>query len=126
MRRRVQRQAVHAPRKQQELLARQPLVEVGLLGEHAGPALDLQRLPGQLVARHADAPGVRPQQAAQQLDGGRLAGAVRAEKAEKLAFPHPQADAIDRDRRPEALHQTGGSDALVVALVRFHGRLSRR
>ena len=54
----------------------------------------------------AGAAGVRLQEAREHLHGGRLAGAVGAEKAQHLALLDPERYAVDGDDVTEALFET--------------------
>jgi len=45
---------------------------------------------------YPDSPGIRPGQARQQVDRGRLPGPVGAEEAEELAPPYGESEAVDR------------------------------
>ena len=56
-----------------------------------------------VVAHHLDAAGIGGEQAGQELEQRRLAGAVRPEQRDELAGLRRQADAIDRADRPVAL-----------------------
>ena len=73
------------------------------------------------MAEDLDVPLGRVQQAEQQLDGGGLAGAVRAEQAEDLAAPHLEIHVVHRARlgpAPEILEDLGqaanGNDDFAV------------
>ena len=67
------------------------------------------RRPG-VLAEHGDVAGRAPAVALEDLDRGRLAGAVLAEQAVHLAGLDRERDAVDRARRPVVLHQIADGD----------------
>ncbi len=75
---------------------RQFLVEVVVLRHHADQLLDRRLSRVEVFPAIADPAVVRAEQPGQQVDGGGLAGAVRAEKGEQLPFLDPETDAVDR------------------------------
>ena len=87
------------PRRLREVLDRlaagQAVVEGELAGDVADPAVDRDRVHGRLDAEHERAAARRPDEVEQRPDGGRLAGAVRAEEAEHLAGLDLQVDVDD-------------------------------
>ncbi|MCU0257349.1 MAG: hypothetical protein MUF60_11485 [Vicinamibacterales bacterium] len=85
------------------LVDRQVAVEAEPLREVAHPGGDGVMLPDRVVAEYAEGAAVRPEQAAEQPDRRRLAGAVRADEAEHLAAVH---------RVRHARHRLGGPEAL--------------
>jgi hypothetical protein len=111
--------AVQLPVEAQVLLGGQVGVKGRLLEDQADVTADLVPLAGDVEAGHRGRAGGRVGQGAEDLDGGRLAGAVGAEEAEGLPRPHVQVDAgngldllvaldqsPDGDRRRGALHRT--------------------
>ena len=78
--------------------------------------LDAEPLPERLVvgspsaAEHLDVARVRLEQPLEDLDGRRLAGAVRTEQAEALARPHLEVQAGDGDDVAVALLQPAAHD----------------
>src|SRR3546814_4233781 len=75
-----------------DLVAQRPLGGDGILED--------------VVAADHRGSGAGRQETADHLHRRGLAGAVRTEEAEHLAGRHLEAEAVDRDLRPEALHQT--------------------
>ena len=80
----------------------EPVVEASVAAEDvADAAPDFARVLRRVVAEHPGAASGRQEQRRQDLDRGRLAGAVRAEQAEQLAFRNLErnaADSLDLDR----------------------------
>src|SRR5256714_1638808 len=70
------------------------------LGHVADPAADLTGGAAEVGTRDGGLPAVRHDQRGEHPQGGGLAGAVGAEEAEDLAFPHPEVDATDRVHGP--------------------------
>jgi hypothetical protein len=58
-----------------------------------------------IAAEQADLAAVLAQQAKQDADGRRLAGAVRPEEGMHLAGAHLEIEAVERDRAPIPLGQ---------------------
>ena len=82
------------------LLARQVGVEARLLEDDADLSSDGRRVEIEVVAGDGDGATRLGEGRRQDRDGGRLAGAVRAEEGEQLAGCHVEADVIDgRDLR---------------------------
>src|SRR5262249_58314710 len=71
------------------------VVEADLIGQIADPPFDLQRLAYRVVAEHAGLPTRDVAEAQQHQDGGRLAGAIRAEQPEYFAARDCKRDAFD-------------------------------
>ena len=81
-------------------------VEAGVLGHHRDPLADLDAV-RRVEQQTRDAGRARGggDQGGEHAHGGRLAGAVRAEKAEHLTGGDAEGDIIDRDPLPEPLRQ---------------------
>ena len=112
------RHLVDAREKVEVLVDREVVVERELLGHVAELLADV--LGAQLtdLARQAHLARARFQQAAEHLDGGRLARAVGAEQAVDLAVTDLQVDALDRLEVAEGLTQDARADGdLVVACL---------
>ena len=108
------------PRDEEEvLLDRQVLVERELLRHVADFALDARAVAPHVEAEHRPLAGVGRQQAADQADRRRLAGAVGAEEADDLARRDPQRDMVDGDDSVERFGEAGNVDDV-------HGRLRGR
>src|SRR5262245_31847467 len=56
-----------------------------------------------IASEYDDAPAVEPQESAGDADGGRLAGAVRADHAEHLSLRHVEGHAVERGDRAVSL-----------------------
>ena len=69
---------------------------------------------------------VGSQQAAQHLDGGRLARAVRAQQPVDLAITHLHVDVVDRGEIAELLGQIAGSDSDLPAQPRVIAPAGKR
>jgi hypothetical protein len=82
---------------------RQALIQAGRLGEQADARAELVGVDADLGPLDPRPPLAGPDQAGQQPDRRRLAGAVRAEEAEHLAAPHLDREAADRPGIPEPL-----------------------
>jgi hypothetical protein len=78
------------------LVDREIAVEREALGQVADPAAELGASPDGVDAAGAHRPAVRRQQSEDDAQGGRLAGAVRADQAEHLAALDAEADVVDR------------------------------
>ena len=107
-------QAVQRAEEADVLLDRQRFVQRELLRHVADAPLHLLG-----VAAHVDAVDhgrsrCRLQQPAHHADGRRLAGAVRAEKAEDLPSLDVEADAIDGGKRAEPARQIADEDGRVA------------
>ena len=99
------RQSVE-PRDEFEVLAdRQVLVEGEALRHVADVALDLLRLASGCRSRGRCPAAVGPEQPADHADRRRLAGAVRPEEADDLAFATLEVDVVDDRLVAEALGQ---------------------
>ena len=92
------------------LLDRQVLIEREPLGHVADLALDAGAVAADVEAEHRALAGVGGQQAADHADGGRLARAVGAEKADDLTLGDPQRDMIDGEDAIERLGEAGNVD----------------
>ncbi len=85
-------------------------VKARLLDDRADALQRLRALGGHGMAEQAHAAGARLGEAEQHADHRRLAGAVRAEEAERRAARHLQVDAVERRALAEALGQAAGLD----------------
>ncbi len=103
------------------LLDRQILVERELLAHVADLGLDLLRLGRDVEAGDRARSGGRRQEAGEHPDRRRLAGPVRAEKAEDLAPPDVEGDPIDGHEVAEALLEVAQRNGDAVSW-RWHGR----
>jgi hypothetical protein len=81
------------------LLAGDQAVDRGELAGHADRGAHRLRVDGQVVAADADAAGGRVgrDEGGEDLDGGGLAGAVRAEQGEDRPLGHGQIDTVEHD-----------------------------
>ena len=70
-------------------------VERRLLEDDAEPRQRRHRIARHVVAHHLDAAGIGGEQAGEQLEQRRLAGAIGAEQGDELAGMGGQADAVD-------------------------------
>ena len=78
---------------------------------HVGePPVQGGRLPPRIAAEQARGAGVGAQQAEQDPQGRRLAGAVRPQEAVHLTVGHGQVEPVQRARLAEVLHQAGHFD----------------
>ncbi len=68
------------------------------------------RVAPRVPAQQVDLAGVGTEQAEQDSDGGRLAGAVRPEEAVHLARTDVEIEPVEGDGVPEVLDQTGDRD----------------
>ncbi|ENR19561.1 Uncharacterised protein [Brucella suis] len=84
---------------------RQVFIKRKTLRHIADFTFDLQPLRPQVVAQYLPFPLIGRQQAAHDADRRRLAGTVRAEKADNLTFRHCHADVIHHGCLAEALHK---------------------
>ena len=105
-------QAVQGGVVAQVLLDAQVQVQGALLEHHTELAQGLARLPGEVAAEHADLALLQLEEAGEQGDQGRLAGAVGAEQGVEVAGFDAQRDALE------------GFDAVVVGLAEI-GDLQR-
>jgi hypothetical protein len=77
---------VQLGRETEVLARRQFLIEADTFGQIPDLALDLQGVPGGVLAADADGTGRRFGEAEQHQERRRLSGAVGAEEAEHLSF----------------------------------------
>src|SRR6202008_905221 len=70
----------------EQVLAGQRVVEGDATGQIAGPSPDLDRVANDVQAEHRCGTGGRVEEAEEEPDRRRLAGPVRSEEAEDLAF----------------------------------------
>src|SRR6185436_6310261 len=99
------RYAVDAGVEAQVLGDGQVLVQAEALGHVADALLDAFGVARDVVADDAAAAPGRIEDPAQHPDGGRLAGAVRAQHAEDLAAVHGQRHVAHRHQRTEPTRQ---------------------
>jgi hypothetical protein len=95
-------------------------VERRVLDDRADMLRHQLRVIGQRPPHDRDAALGRAHQPQHHADGGRLAGAVRAEKAEHLAAPDDEIERIDRGDLAEPLGQAAGFEHHIA------GRCARR
>jgi hypothetical protein len=88
------RHPIELPVEIEELPALEVIVEVGILGQETDLALDLEV--AERAAHEAGRPVRREVDAHEDLDGGRLAGAVGAEKAEDHPFLDGKGEPLER------------------------------
>ena len=109
---------VEAREQHQQLAGGQHLEQGGRLQLDADPSLHRPRVGPHGLAEHLHLACIRPAQALDHLERGRLSGAVRAEEAERLALVHLERDAVDRHVvavalgqpvYPDGIHAGGGS-----------------
>jgi len=99
------------PTVEDEVLAdRQLRVERVLLRHDAEPCPDLRAVRSGIQAEDGENPVADRRDAADHAHGRGLAGAVRAEEAERFAGSHVEVDGVDRDELAEALGQAAGMD----------------
>jgi hypothetical protein len=98
------------PREVQVLLAREALVQEQLLRQHADQALDREQVGLERQPFDHDRAARRPQQSGQHLDGGALAGPVRAQEAEETPARDAHAEVGDGRRAAEQLGQPAHAD----------------
>src|SRR4029079_15390003 len=97
--------------QRQVLTAGQLAVDARLLRDDADPATHVGRLPVDVEAGHPRGPGVGPRPRGQDLDGGRLAGAVRNQQTEDGARRDGEAQPVEcADVLAVRLDQPGGLD----------------
>ena len=94
--------------RREHLARRHPALVAEQLGQVADPAP--RRDVAERRPQHAPLAGSRARQAEQQLDGRRLAGAVRAQEAEDLAARHGHRQPGQGDDPPEFLAQLASLD----------------
>ena len=99
-----------AGRKAEVLFDREVTIECGLLKHEPDVAPDREAIDADVVTGHARRSARRGEQGGEQVDGGGLAGAIGAEKAEELAFPHLQVEPIEGADRAEILAKAAGVD----------------
>ena len=109
--------AVHARDEIEILLDAQVLPKAEPLRHVADLALDRFALRDHIVTEAGAAAGIGAQQPAEHADEGRLAAAVRAEKAVDLAGAHLQIDMIDDGAVAEALRHPAHVDGRVSSFL---------
>ena len=80
------------------------------LEHHADPRPEPGGVGDRVEAEHPHRPAVRGAVALADLDGGRLARAVRPEDGGHLASPRGESEPVDGGHRPVPLHQAGDLD----------------
>ena len=78
-------------------------VEGGLLKDDTESRQRRYRIARHVMAHHLDAPGIRREQAGEQLEQRRLAGAIGTEQSDEFSRLGLQAHAVDGANRPVAL-----------------------
>ena len=116
----VARHAVDAAEEAQVFLDGEIAIERKFLRHVADVLAHPLRVAHHIDAGDENAPRARPQQAAEDADDGRFAGAVRAEKAHDLAVADAEADIIDGDEIAEALDQMLDADLRAGLAVAVH------
>ena len=94
----------------QVLLAGEELVHRRELAGDADRGAHGVGIPRKIVARDLDLAAVRRDQRREDVDRGRLAGAVRPEKREHRPLPHLEVDAVEDLMSAEGLAQPGHAD----------------
>ena len=105
----VERIAERPLQRDPDILAHAQMREHGrnLERAHESPSRDIGRpRPGDLLPLVIDVPGGRFEELGEQIEYGRLAGAVRADQRMDRAAPHPQIDPLHRGETAELLCQT--------------------
>ena len=92
------------------LLGRELVVEGLLLEDEADVAAHRLGPGGDVEAGDRGPPDGGPGEGAQHLDGGGLAGTVRAEEGEDLALAHREVDPVDRRQVTVALGEATNED----------------
>lgn len=105
--------AAQAAEQVDHLAAGQVGPEVDVPGHVGEAAVECRRVAPGVAAEQADVPGVGPQEAEQDADGGRLARAVRAQEAVHLTGGDLQVEAVEGPRRAERLPQARDGDGVV-------------
>ena len=103
-------QPVHGGKELQVLAHGEVLEQRELLGHVADPQAQCFGLFGYAQAQHLDLAVAGRQQAAQHADGGRFAGAVRAEETVYVGPRHGQVHAVHGHQVAEAPGQAAGAD----------------
>ena len=106
----VARRAVVAGEDRVRLADGEVRPQLGLLEDDADPLAEVRRRPLGIGAEHAHLAGVAVAVALEDLDGRRLAGAVRAEQPEDLAFLDREVDPAHRLEVPVGLAQAADLD----------------
>ncbi len=107
---RTGRHAVEVGEEVQVLGDREGSVESEALRDVADARAQTLRFPGHVAPEHRGAAARGFQQRGQDLQQGRLAGAVGADEAEHLAWTYLEVDAVDGDELPEASGELTGLD----------------
>src|SRR5690606_40574830 len=97
-----------------------------LLRHVAEPALGCAGGAAQIMAHHMRFASSWFQQAAQHLEGGGLAGAVRAEQAEDFALLHLEADVVGGGELAEALGEVSARHGNVGTQLNRRQTLGQR
>ena len=96
----------------QVLLAGQALEQVQAVRHDADAALDLEVLRRDIEAQHLCAAARWREQASEDIDGGRFAGAVGPEESVERAFRHAKREPVDRDLRAERTRELMGLNGI--------------
>jgi hypothetical protein len=123
-------QPPHAGHEVQEPPRRHVAVQRRAFRQVADGGLHRQRLTRERHAAHLDLARGRLQITGDHLHGGRLAGAVRPQKAHHLAAADAERQIVHRPQRPEILGQMPDRDpwlhACLVRKIRHSHGMSRR
>jgi hypothetical protein len=92
------------------VLRAEPLVEAGVLEQRAGVASHFRAVRARVETEHARRAGRRLDQPKEEMDRGRLAGAVRAEKGEDRAFGDGEAEMVECADRAEVARERLAGD----------------
>src|SRR4029079_8712529 len=107
---RVARHAVQLRVEPEVLLRREVLVERRVLEDQADVPADVGRAAHDVEPGDRRAAAGRPEQRAQDVDGGRLAGAVRPEEPERLSGSDLERHAVDGEEVIERLTEVVDDD----------------
>jgi hypothetical protein len=109
------------PRRRDEVLGgREPVVETGVLGEHAGPGTHRIAVDRGVEPQHVDPAAVGWQDAVEQAHPRGLAGAVGPEQGEHLARGGLYGEPVERNAGREGAGQSLGPDRLLHATSLTH------
>src|SRR2546428_360123 len=104
------RQVPQPRREAQVLLHREIAVQRRLLEDEADAATGLEVIAYDVVSGDTRRAPSGTQQRGEQMDGGRLAGAVGPEEPEELALPHLEVEVVERADRAEVFAEAAGFD----------------
>src|SRR2546428_62399 len=104
------RQVPQPRREAQVLLHREIAVQRRLLEDEADAATGLEVIAYDVVSGDTRRAPSGTQQRGEQMDGGRLTGAVGPEEPEELALPHLEVEVVERADRAEVFAEAAGFD----------------